>query len=211
MKIVAISDTHCEHNKLNIPKCDILIHAGDYSSRGTAKEIKDFYFWLNEQSAKYKVSILGNHEVGWQNDPDRMLSIANEMCPDVIHLYNSSVTIDGIKIYGSPGKWAYMADRGHDIRQYWKAIPNDVDILVTHGPPQFILDKCTNGNVGCADLADEVLHRIKPRYHLFGHIHGAFGKVNVGGIEFRNVSICDGAHFPTNPPTIIEYSHSVQS
>mgnify|MGYP003389852438 CR=1 FL=1 len=56
-----------------------------------------------------------------------------------------------------------------------KKIPDNTDILLTHSPPHGILDLSTrffpHNNAGCQSLFKEVSYRIKPKYHLFGHIH----------------------------------------
>ncbi len=53
-------------------------------------------------------------------------------------------------------------------------IPNDIDIVMTHGPPKGILDWCPQGNVGCPNLLQAV-RRAKPLMHCFGHIHEGYG------------------------------------
>lgn len=53
-------------------------------------------------------------------------------------------------------------------------IPNDIDIVMTHGPPKGILDWCPQGNVGCPNLLRAV-RRAKPLMHCFGHIHEGHG------------------------------------
>jgi hypothetical protein len=57
-----------------------------------------FNTWLGDQPAKYKVITCGNHEYPVEAEPDawrRRLSNATL-------LLNESVTIEGIKIWGSP-------------------------------------------------------------------------------------------------------------
>lgn len=56
-------------------------------------------------------------------------------------------------------------------------IPAHIDIVMTHGPPQFILDWCSDAdqqNSGCEHLRRAMM-RVKPRLHCFGHIPGAWG------------------------------------
>jgi hypothetical protein len=37
-----------------------------------------------------------------------------------------------------------------DAKKLWDCIPNNVDVLITHGPPYGILDKTVNNNnAGC--------------------------------------------------------------
>jgi len=225
IKIVAISDTHNRHEEITIPECDILLHAGDYSGRGHEDEIKRFYTWLNKQPAKHKVSIQGNHELGWEKDPAKATKIAKTACPDVHLLYDQSVTLEGIKIWGTPvtpwfHDWAYNRARNeHEaamyniplISEHYKNIPKDTNIILTHGPAYGILDELTyvDGTpkgqfVGCVDLLNKI-KEIKPDIHVCGHIHCGHGQKSQDGTTFYNVSVCDEMYYPSNPVTIIEY------
>ena len=114
------------------------------------------------------------------------------------------MTIEGIKIYGSPHQpvfhdWAF--NRGDDKRRrLWSLIPSDTDILLTHGPPYEIMDLCSSGaRAGCRILRDEVLARIKPKYHVFGHIHGSNGVKKIDGVTFINAATCESRYRPVNP------------
>ena len=102
--------------------------------------------------------------------------------------------------------WAFYGD-DVSLQEKWDQIPDDTDILVTHGPPNGILDKTGamfgNMNVGCQKLASQVIYRIKPKLHIFGHIHEAHGtyKPDKDGTEFANVAIMDEVYVPTWDPT----------
>ena len=62
LRVVLISDTHMQHRKLDMPKADMLIHAGDFTNKGRAKDIKDFDDWLGEMDYKHKIVVFGNHD-----------------------------------------------------------------------------------------------------------------------------------------------------
>lgn len=206
MRIVHISDTHGPkfHTRLMVPECDLLIHSGDIGGRTTILELEEFLRWFDKQPAKWKVWIAGNHDLcmdkEWAHrkiDPiaDMIrLQIYNEAqdllkkYPGVTYLHDSSVTISGFKVWGSPmtpsfhrQNWAFNADRGEEIQKYWAKIPSDVDILITHGPPYGILDvipesfKSTHSEDvrrGCEDLLAVIKKRLKDlKLHCFGHIH----------------------------------------
>jgi Icc-related predicted phosphoesterase len=101
-----------------------------------------------------------------------------ELFSNAIYLEDSYVTIENIKIYGSPwqprfGKnWGFNLERGEELKEKWEKIPDDIDILITHGPPESILDKTDQGlSVGCDQLFEFVMEKIKPKIHIFGHIH----------------------------------------
>lgn len=83
--------------------------------------------------------------------------------------------------------WAFNLPRGDKCLEKWKAIPTDTDILITHGPPIGHGDLCmTRERAGCVDLLHEIQTRIKPKYHVFGHIHEGEPTVSLGynGAQF---------------------------
>lgn len=221
MRLVCISDTHNTHKKLIIPECDVLIHCGDYSSKGHIWEIRDFYKWLDKQSAKHIISIQGNHELGWEQNPALMTDEARKECPRIILLNDSSTMISGIKFYGTPVQpyfldWAYnRAETDAEILHYgvpsikphFEAIPNDTDVLITHGPPLGILDEVKGRegqHLGSSSLL-EAVKRVKPDIHVFGHIHTGHGEKHQDGTSFYNVAICDERNYPSQSVRVIEY------
>jgi Icc-related predicted phosphoesterase len=203
MKIVFISDTHGA--TVSLPTGDLLVHSGDCSDRGDLKAIQKFNEYLGRHKDKFKYGILfvpGNHDILFQNEPE--LAIKNTNNAKV--LINESIIINDVKFYGSPitptfFNWAFMRDRGLEIREVWNKIPMDTNVLITHGPPKNILDACRRGHVGCEELYDRVM-QVKPMIHAFGHIHEGHGQAKVKGIQFINSAIMDGAHFPLNKPIV---------
>ena len=110
-----------------------------------------------------------------------------------IYLEDSSVEIQGLKIYGSPYQ-PPTTEGSQECLDKWNHIPSDTDILVTHGPPLGFGDKTNSGNrAGCVDLLHTVKQRVKPKYHIFGHIH-----VNV------NASTCNRQYHPCNPAIVFD-------
>lgn len=88
----------------------------------------------------------------------------------------------------------------------WDLIPNDTDVLITHGPPFGILDKNTdNENCGCEELL-LAINRIKPKIHIFGHIHEAYGEIKLNGTHFINPSSCDVRYVPRQQPIVVDYT-----
>jgi Icc-related predicted phosphoesterase len=93
----------------------------------------------------------------------------------------------------------------------YEAIPEDTDVLVSHGPPYMMLDKVDHYSpknirglhVGCPALAKRV-DVIKPLLHVFGHIHNSYGKVVTDQTTFVNASICNENYKPLNKPWVIE-------
>lgn len=208
MKILFLSDTHGQHRKLkNLPEADMLIHSGDVSRTGADHEVEDFIKWLEKRDYKHKIFIAGNHDFYFQRET---INRIQRMLPENVHyLCDNGVTIEGINIWGSPitptfFNWAFNRDRGKEIPKHWSKIPKDTDILITHGPPFGILDQTRAGlNVGCEDLLKKV-KSIKPRYHLFGHIHEAYGTHESPHTTFVNGSVLDENYELVNKPVIIE-------
>jgi Icc-related predicted phosphoesterase len=211
MKLVFISDTHSRHKEIKIPFGAILIHAGDVSSRGTKGEIDDFVYWLKSQPHKYKIFIAGNHDFFFEKADKKNIKIE---IPNVIYLNDSGCEINGLKFWGSPIQpefynWAFNRKRGVEIKKHWDLIPNDTDILITHGPPYNILDKTIrNKAVGCEELAIKVTE-IKPKIHVFGNIHESYGVLEKDNITFVNASILNEKYIYANNPIEIEIDNSI--
>jgi predicted phosphodiesterase len=211
MKLVLISDTHNFHRELFIPDGDVIIHAGDWTTRGDFDECRDFIGWFCSLPHRVKIFIGGNHEVGWE----RNLWYRDLKPDDAIYLENTSVTIEGFKIYGSPytpafGAWAFMYHTDEQAEGLWSMIPDDTDILVTHGPVYKCLDWSPyviigrdNQNVGCPVLRKHV-DRVKPKLHVAGHIHEGYGELKADKTRFINASICNGDYEAVNRPMVVD-------
>lgn len=205
MIFITISDTHGQHDKLILPPGDVLIHAGDVSKRGKEHEVKDFLRWFSSLDYKYKIFIAGNHDFLFEQYPDEKI---NALIPDnVIYLNDNGVRIEGIHIWGSPVSpwffdWAFNRHRGAEIDKHWQLIPDDVHILITHGPVYGVLDKTVRGQtVGCEMLLEKV-KQLKPNVHICGHIHEAYGQIEVDGTLFINASVLDVDYVLRNEPVV---------
>jgi Icc-related predicted phosphoesterase len=226
LKIVCISDVHEKWDKLVIPECDLLISSGDYSFRGMPEVVKAFHTWLDKQPAKNIISVQGNHELWVQHNFQEAKQIALAACPRVHFVEHELVTIDGIKIFCSAWtpwfhNWAYNAARTLEdakrmqipyIKDKWKDIPQDTEILVTHGGPHGILDMTyqvdgvtPRGRVGCESLMDRIAQIPTLKHHIFGHIHSSYGEKEFRGIKFYNAANCGETYTIDNPVTVFEY------
>jgi len=226
MQIIAISDTHGEHRDVELPKGDVLVHAGDFTVSGKKSATLDFVNWLSLQPFDHKIFVAGNHDFWAETHEAELTDYANER--GVHYLCNSSVELEGLNFWGSPSTprfmdWAFMYSPGADAESQWSQVPATVDVLVTHGPPLGILDDlyvapdtrlsfgdkldhsaeshvtAQSENVGCEALAKRIM-QVKPRLHLFGHIHEAFGSMSVGRTQFVNASVMDRRYKLANPP-----------
>lgn len=198
MRFVFISDTHNAHQSLNVPAGDVLCHCGDMTISGSIAELEKFSAWFNSLPHKRKYVIAGNHDICCE----KMKQASREILSPAVYLEDSWAIHDGVKIYGSPwtpkwGRWSFMREP-EDMLRVWQAVPESVDVLLTHGPPRGILDLATrNENAGCAALAQEI-ERIAPKVHAFGHIHEGYGSLAKNGTTFINCSIMDYNYEPTN-------------
>lgn len=207
MKLVCISDTHSLHREIpHIPDGDVLIHAGDSLGQGTLENIEELNVWLGSLPHRHKIVIAGNHDWAFQDEPEQ----ARALLTHAIYLQDSGVEIEGMRFWGSPWTptfmhWAFMLDRGKPLRDAWGLIPDNTDVLITHGPPQGIGDtSCIGGsNVGCRDLLDRI-DELRLKAHIFGHIHEGYGSYQRDDTTLINASTCTERYEPTNPPVIFE-------
>ena len=226
--ITFISDTHGKHNQLNkdLPGGDILIHSGDFMNAGyDFEEATDFLEWFNSiDNYTDKIFIAGNHDRLFENIPNWVEKtlpnyptidyLQDEEWVDYNDGPNGDTPEDNIRIYGSPWQpefysWAFNLPRqGDEMKAKWDAIPTNIDILVTHGPPYGYLD--TPGGrsirVGCEMLRYRV-DEIKPKIHVFGHIHGSAGYYFNGHTHFINASVLDERYTYQNTPLTMEWDN----
>lgn len=221
MRVVFISDTHTLHDELYIPSCDLLIHAGDYSSRGSKRDTASFLEWFDRQPAEHKIFIDGNHDIS--GDPKFMRETnADIWFDEIVQKYSGSITrlinngteTCGLKVWGSPATpwfhgdyWAYNYYRGEEIRKVWDQIPEGLDILITHGPPKGIFDLTpTYTKAGCEELREAVKLK-KPKIHVFGHIHQDDPISHImyrDGTLFINAAILNNQYNQNKRPVIID-------
>jgi Icc-related predicted phosphoesterase len=202
LTVVLISDTHELHREVQVPPGDLLIHAGDFTmfSRSAAA-IFDFSDWLEELPHRWKILIPGNHFF-LESDPTRRKWIRNATM-----LINESIEIMGLHIWGSPMTTLYGGAFGRsserDREMAYSRIPADTDILVTHGPPYGILDQVAGSEChsGCSQLLAAV-RRIKPKLHVFGHVHGGYGTFNTPDTLFVNAALPGQGFDLSNPPHV---------
>jgi len=209
-KIVCLSDTHNCNEKIVVPDGDILIHAGDATIRGTEMEVEQFLRWYSALPHKHKIFVAGNHD--WLYETNNRFARLLTANFKITYLQDSFTEIEGLKIYGSPWQprffdWAFNLMRGAELAEKWKLIPSDADILITHGPPFGILDEVPRKywieNTGCEELRKKV-EEIRPKAHIFGHIHCGYGQTEQFGVKFINASNCDESYNPTQPPIVFE-------
>jgi len=185
MIIDCIADLHGHFPKLE--GGDLLIVAGDLTARDTEDGYYKFNSWICDLDYKKKIVIAGNHDNLLQKNWSEYL----EDDPCFEYLCDSGTEFEGLKIWGSP--WtaqfpginpkccAFTVNYGCDTEEwlagYWAMIPDDVDILITHGPSKLMHDKTIDGeNVGSSTLLNWVANHYNTlKLHVYGHIHEGYG------------------------------------
>jgi Icc-related predicted phosphoesterase len=214
MKVWHISDTHSQHDQLIVPEgIDTVIHSGDASNwkdpYRNESELRAFIDWFAALPVPNKIFVPGNHDTSLEKG---LITRATIEGLGIRLLINEEVTIEGLRVWGSPftpryGDWSYMKDRG-TINRIWDNIPEGLDILITHGPPYGVLDATYDHHnkvelVGCSALRKRVA-KAHPRFMLFGHVHSTkdirnAGTRTVNGLltVFSNGSCCDDGRMGT--------------
>lgn len=216
-KVVCIADTHGHEQNLMVPDGDVLIHAGDVTMFGHEKTFYKFMDWFAALPHPHKILVAGNHDNPFEKKPELTKRLAQSLF--IHYLENSSVVLESdevtkpLKIYGTPiqpvsGDMAF--NRDDDEREAWfQEIPEGLDILITHCPPYTMLDEVTSDfkstYMGCRFLLDRV-QEVKPRYHVFGHVHRQYGKIRRGDTTFVNaaVTLRHSAIHPDHKPWVLE-------
>ena len=221
MKVTLISDTHGKHRNCenHLPGGDLLIHAGDFMNAGyNPMEAIEFFQWFDKiHNYDHKILIAGNHDRWMQDRSDEALGILTGY-KTIDYLQDEKLDLwdkedQQLVIYGSPWQpeffnWAFNLPRnGEEMKARWDAIPADTDILVTHGPP-FGYQDIPGGQsirVGCEMLRHRV-DEIKPKIHVFGHIHGSYGHYYNGHTHFFNASILNEQYNYRNLPFTFDWN-----
>lgn len=213
MKICMISDTHEQHDKVSIPECDLLIHAGDITGRGALGKLSAFNDWLagllTDGTVGEAVLIAGNHDLSLEDEDNK--EAAEGILKAGTYLNGSMAYVGpgaGKCIYGIPQQlrfcdWAFNTDET-DLERRFNLIPDGVDILVTHGPPHGVLDKNQRG-INCGSVAlYNWINKYQPRLVVTGHIHEGYGIAMVGNTLVVNASTCTADYKPTNQPIVLQ-------
>ncbi|TFB03335.1 putative rhamnogalacturonate lyase C [Trichoderma ghanense] len=184
IRVVCISDTHEQF--VDIPPGDILIHAGDLTDSGAAADIQKQLDWLKSQPHQVKIVVAGNHD-SWFDPRSRLDSDVKAGATvnlDGLHYLESGLTVQEVNgrkltLFGvpdipecGPDSFAFQYSPGNS--PWFSRIPPQTDILVTHCPPKHHMDL----GLGDPQLLQEVW-RVKPRLHVFGHVHWGYGKESI--------------------------------
>lgn len=147
MKIIVISDTHGEHRALGRLSGDVLVHCGDFAlgERDQAAALAELDAWFAQQAFRHVLCVGGNHDFLVEARQAR----GQRVFQHAVCLEDQTVDIDGVRFHGAPWvpeltQWAHFR-AAPALVEAWSRIPDDVDVLVTHTPPQGILDRNSRG------------------------------------------------------------------
>lgn len=229
MKLICTSDTHGKFAKLRYVPGDVLVLAGDILPNISMHKHTDArlqLMYLEDTFAPFLIAAgrLYKHIVLVPGNHDRCFEAWPKECRAVIDktpaklLIDEAVTIEGRKFYGSPWTpwffgehWSFNFPRSENdlarkhMQDTWAKIPDDTDVLVTHGPPYGIRDLAPgNRRVGCPFLTEAIIDRVKPTVHVFGHIHQQHGTTFIDSTRYVNVAALNDKYELVNQPVEIE-------
>lgn len=222
MKLVVVSDTHGMHRRMlhPIPDGDVLIHCGDMTGHGSDREVLSVAAWMKELPHRWKMAVGGNHDAALEGDNGYLRQAFADA--GVLYMQDTAAEIEGVKFWGAPWTpnfcdWHFMPPRNSpELRLKWDLIPDDTQVLITHGPPHGILDayvgehyiaKAGAVHVGCELLAERTFQMPALKVHVFGHIHEGYGRALVEAAstyEAVNAAICNRDYRPVNAPQVVE-------
>lgn len=178
-----ISDTHAQQwSGIDIPAdTDILIHSGDATNyhdlARNSNEWNDFIEWYGNLSVPIKIYVPGNHDSTCYYENKKV----RRMCKDagIDYLNKDTLTIYDLNFYGDPttptfGNWHFTTDRSK-TKKHWDLIPENTNILITHGPAKGFLDLSYHGKnlefCGDSSLKKAIDKLPNLKLHCSGHIH----------------------------------------
>jgi len=199
MRIVAVADTHLYHRELIVPAGDVFVHAGDLCRGGSLTELAEAARWISGLSHPIKIVIAGNHDWCLVREPAAARAVLGA---GIVYLEDSGCVTNDVPFWGSPwqpefGGWAFNLPRGPQLAEKWAKIADGTQVLITHGPPAGFGDRSwSKARTGCVDLRDRVA-QLRPRLHLFGHIHEDGGAWTEGPTTFVNCTTWECERAPT--------------
>lgn len=190
MRILHISDTHGFHQGISdFDGIDVIVHSGDCSNyKDVARnsvEVFDFLEWYADVPVKHKIYVAGNHDTSIER---RFYTKEHFSDRGITYLEHEGIEIYGLYFFGSPytptfNEWSFMKARDK-INRVWESMPDEIDVLITHGPPKGVRDLTQEMDGELKQCGDSALmkwvYKHEPKVHMFGHIHDMKGINNQG-------------------------------
>jgi Icc-related predicted phosphoesterase len=218
--IVAMSDTHNHHERVPLPAGDVLVHCGDSTLRGSRDELLTFLYWFARTPFEHRVLVGGNHD--WALETGEV-----PVPPGVTYLSGEAAQVAGLRFFGAAWRprpsWVKCDDQGNvkqgrysafgvmldEAEARWARIPLGTDVVVTHVPPDGVLDlgpvdpDGVQRRRGCPALLAR-LRQVRPQLHLFGHNHHETGLQTIEGTTHVNAALLDDDYQLVRPPIVLE-------
>merc|ERR1712032_193145 len=193
------------------------------------EQVIEFNRWIGTFPHRHKIVIAGNHDFTFDDDffripsnrafwefgarslaSDHKAVVMRGLLSNCVYLQDESFSVEGITIYASPVQpplvgvqWAFTQD-DDTRRATFARIPEDTDVLLTHSPPYGQGDQSMDGrHHGCKILREEV-RRVKPKFHVFGHVHDGYGVSEEEGTIFINASTTACNYLPYHAPVVFD-------
>lgn len=169
MRILIVSDVHCSTGNLgsmiNSESYDLVLAAGDF-------ECVDSLGPLEEAPAPV-LAVTGNMDHA---------GVYRRLVELGFSVEGGVREVEGLRVAGVGG-----LDYRTSMERLKASISGEgVDVLLSHHPPKGILDSPFRGlHAGLKDMLD-LVERLRPRLHVFGHIHEARGYVTRHGTTYIN-------------------------
>lgn len=211
LRIWHISDTHGYHDQLVLPEdIDLIIHTGDCSNSKIPAinegEVYRFIEWYSKLDCM-KIYSPGNHDTSIEH---RLVRPKDFTDRNIMYLENEDIIINGIKFTAIPYVptfgvgWSFMKSR-EKLGKLWDTIPEDTNVLLTHGPPKGILDLSENRDHSLEQCGDGALYKRIQKlpnitHNLFGHLHSFktcrnHGIYHHNGITYSNACVLEDSKF----------------
>lgn len=216
MRIAALSD---QHGYLPaIPPCDLLVIAGDVCpdlppDHQAAWFGAVFRPWLAASAPPRTILTWGNHDLCAAQSPGIGAGSRYGAAGRLDVVVDGIVNIEGLAIWATPWSntfehWAFMKSP-ENLALTYRAIPDGLDVLVSHQPPYGYGDEQLAAEVGgLAHLGSRELlraiDRARPRLVICGHIHSGHGRYLHNGIPILNVSVVDQEYQLAHPVTTFD-------
>lgn len=201
MRIVCISDTHGDHQSYNPPPAKIIVHTGDFTNQGLEFEVDKFLLWYSNLPHPHKLLISGNHDFFCEKHPDEMRHKCSLL--GITYLQDEAISILGINFYGTPWvplfyDWAFMKPE-RSLAPIYSQIPKDTQVLLTHGPACYHLDKVSRGHIGSVALLEVLPTLPNLTHHICGHIHESQGKLKTTYLTVNTAETVSCINVTPNP------------
>jgi Icc-related predicted phosphoesterase len=225
MRVACVSDFH---GKLPvIQPCDLLLIAGDITP--VTDHTPGYQrFWLENAFRPWLVTVPARHILGVAGNHDFLFQTSASLIAKDLrwnYLQDSGVEIEGLKIYGTPWQpwfcdWAFNSPKENPeafLAEKFAAIPDDTDILLTHGAPfgygdtAPVAGKNAGQHVGSTALMERI-RQVSPALAVFGHLHSGHGLYEIEGarrkVLLANASIVDDNYITANLPLKFEVTRT---